>query len=187
MLMLHARASYIQGRRLMDTVWSTDSIPDFHTVDRSLWVTLAYPQTLRWVHGFVPVRPLSPNLTHLAGTYAHRTAKETALDRINSRALTSLRLQCRLWPMSLVCQTSCGGDQRRRVWLQRILMYGDGRTDLNLRVLSFLYTRCLCSKGRSEVRCVAQQLHSVVRSLSHFAMQLLGPSPVLTRSRMEKG
>ena len=65
-------------------------------------------------------------------------------------------------------------------------MYGDGRTDLNLRVLSFPYTRCLCSKGRSEVRCVAQQLHSVVRSLSHFAMQLLGPSPVLTRSRMEK-
>ena len=72
----------------MDTVWSTDSIPDFHTVDRSLWVTLAYPQTLRWVHGFVPVRPLSPNFTHLAGTYAHRTAKETALDRIKSRALT---------------------------------------------------------------------------------------------------
>ena len=45
--MMHARASCKQGRRLMNgtifsVVWTTDSIPNFHMIDRSLglpWLT----------------------------------------------------------------------------------------------------------------------------------------------------
>ena len=95
-LMMHARASCKQGRRLMNgtifsMVWTTDSIPNFHTIDRSLGLACGLPPnaSFQLVHEVVSVGSLSPNFIHLPGIHEDCIGKVTAPERSESHALAS--------------------------------------------------------------------------------------------------